>query len=334
MPEFKKTLTPNNTEPVSANRLSVPQLMLFCGPSVPMAMLLAPLIIYLPTYYATEVGISLFWVGAAFMVARLWDGVTDPLIGILSDASHSRFGRRRIWIIAGLIPLMASAWFLCRPQGQVGPFYLFLWLIIFYISWTSVQVPYLSWSSELSTNYHDRSRIFAFRESGTILGIGVAYGVPILLLPADAPLNQILDIFIITLLIILPLTLLPAAFCTKEAPPKKIEKPDWGALYTAMLTNKPYRYFIVVVLIVFTAVNISDAVYILLVTQHLQLPGAFMSMVLIQYAAAIVFAPVTLKLSRRYGRHRVLLMGYLCFCLLYTSPSPRDQRGSRMPSSA
>ena len=60
-------------------------------------------------YYLTDiVGMAPFLAGLAFFVGKLWDGVNDPLMGILSDRTRSRFGRKRVYVLLGALPLALS----------------------------------------------------------------------------------------------------------------------------------------------------------------------------------------------------------------------------------
>jgi len=85
--------------------------------ALPLSLAEIPIIVYLPAFYAKELHLSAGWVGMAFLSARLWDGVSDLLIGGLSDRSRSRWGRRKPWVIAGAPFLMGSLWFLCNPPA-------------------------------------------------------------------------------------------------------------------------------------------------------------------------------------------------------------------------
>ena len=69
------------------------------SPALPLAAMSIPLMVYLPPYYASEMGLGLGAVGTIFMVTRLWDMVTDPLMGVISDRFPSRWGRRRHWLV-------------------------------------------------------------------------------------------------------------------------------------------------------------------------------------------------------------------------------------------
>ncbi len=60
-----------------------------------------PVYVYLPTFYAEDLGLGLAAIGGALLLARCFDVVTDPLIGLLSDRFRLRWGRRKPWIVAG-----------------------------------------------------------------------------------------------------------------------------------------------------------------------------------------------------------------------------------------
>jgi len=84
-------------------RPSAGTLIAFASLGVPLAAVFLPLGVYLPPFYAQTLGLGLGTVGLVFMLSRLWNALCDPLIGILSDHTRSRFGRRKPWIAAGAL---------------------------------------------------------------------------------------------------------------------------------------------------------------------------------------------------------------------------------------
>src|SRR3546814_2799921 len=94
--------------PIGAQKLSRWQLFAYGQLVVPMAVIGLPLAIYIPPFYSGTLGLSLTAVGVILMLARLSDVIVDPFIGRWSDRTHTRWGRRRPWIVAGVIVMARS----------------------------------------------------------------------------------------------------------------------------------------------------------------------------------------------------------------------------------
>lgn len=286
--------------------LSVRRLLAFAGPAMPLAMLTTPVINYLPTFYVTEVGISLYWTGIAFMLANLWDGLTDIYIGSLSDKSRSRFGKRKIWMLIGILPLMISIYYLFNAPVGSGKQYLIVWISIFYVFWTVVQVPYMAWGAELTTSYSGRSRVFGFREMGTTVGIFLSAALPMLLLSNDAKMSEILRLLSYSIIVLLPILVFLSLYFVKERPHSHSRAKLNGGLLSAIKTNKSYLRFLIYHFTFTLGVSIFNAVIVLFIQYRLELENSFISLVFIAYVAAIIGIPICVKYANHFGRHKVL----------------------------
>ena len=105
--------------------------------------------------------------GNALLIGKFWDAINDPLFGWLADRTNSRFGRRRVFMIFGAIPLaitIALLWFV--PQG-ISRNLTFLWIAITFLlfdtAWTLTNVPYYALTSELTDDYDERSALTTTR---------------------------------------------------------------------------------------------------------------------------------------------------------------------------
>jgi len=99
--------------------------------------------------------------------SRIWDAVTDPVMGTITDNTRSRWGRRRPWIAIGafLCCITFSAIWLF-PRGM-SPLFYFWWFfgssLIFYLASTMYSVPYIALGMEVSPDYHERTSVMAYR---------------------------------------------------------------------------------------------------------------------------------------------------------------------------
>ncbi|MBT8344448.1 MAG: MFS transporter [Sulfurovum sp.] len=183
----------------------------YASTAIPLAMLGLPLYIYLPTFYAQSVGMSVTIVGLILFLSRLTDVFTDPIVGIYNDRFQSRYGRRKPFMLLGSLILTGSFYALIHPPED----HMQLWLLIFsmlvYLGWSIVSIPYLAWSAEITSDYHEKTRLSAARELSTILGVLAALLIPYLYgvsASADESLSLLYSAFLVALFLMLPLTLM------------------------------------------------------------------------------------------------------------------------------
>jgi GPH family glycoside/pentoside/hexuronide:cation symporter len=105
--------------------------------------------------------------GALLFASKLFDALIDPPIGMFSDRTRSRFGRRRPWLLgASFFCGLAVAMLFNVPGGpeQAGT-YLFLsgWLFVYTVAYAVFTVPYLAMPGEMTDDYHERSRLMSWR---------------------------------------------------------------------------------------------------------------------------------------------------------------------------
>ena len=122
-------------------------------------------------YFSQVLGMPAIMAGFAALIALLFDAVTDPLMGDISDNWHSKWGRRHPFMIAAVIPFPISLYMLFSPPVSLDPQGLFLWLlgwsIVVRILLTMFNVPHNALGAELSQDYQERTKIVSYR---TFLG--------------------------------------------------------------------------------------------------------------------------------------------------------------------
>jgi glycoside/pentoside/hexuronide:cation symporter, GPH family len=112
--------------------------------------------------------------GMVILIPRLWDVITDPFAGSLSDRTRSRWGSRRPWMLAGALTLPVAFALLFRvPEytGTAAAWYLMFIYILCTTFFTIYQVPYISMPAEMTESYNERTTIMSFRIAFLTLGI-------------------------------------------------------------------------------------------------------------------------------------------------------------------
>lgn len=291
--------------------------------AVPLAGAGLPLAVYLPPFYAQELGLGLALVGAIFMLSRIWDAVSDPVIGLLSDQTRGRFGRRKPWIAAGapLFALSTLAIFVPGAFGvKPGAVWLSAWLAVFYLGWTMIQIPLSAWAGELSSRYHERSRVQTYLQVATSLGL-----LAVLVLPAaidqiaagDGKVaDQGLKVAVMGGFILA--TLVPAlggvlwlAPEPPAPPPSPVKgKAGWRQLIGA-LGNRLLLRVLASDIAVRAGQTIRSSLFVFFVAIYMGRPDWAALLFLVQFIFGVFAGPIWLRIGYRLGKHRTAVVGEL-----------------------
>ncbi len=150
------------------NKLSIKTKLLYGVGDVGNAIVNSAIQFYLLLFYTDGALIIPALVGSALLIGKIWDAINDPLFGWISDrTSSNRFGKRRVFMIFGAIPLgmsVALLWYVPPGWSNVA---VFIWIAVTFIFfdtlWTMTNVPYYSLSSELTEDYDERSSLTSWR---------------------------------------------------------------------------------------------------------------------------------------------------------------------------
>jgi sugar (glycoside-pentoside-hexuronide) transporter len=140
------------------------------------------LILVMYMKFATDVlGLAPGVIGLIFFASRIWDAISDPLIGSLSDRTKSRFGRRRLWILASSVPLSLAALAMWAPPSALSGSALSLWvgvsIFAFYTAYTLFEVPHMALGAELTQDPKERVGVFGARQIMRTVGLFLAGAV-------------------------------------------------------------------------------------------------------------------------------------------------------------
>lgn len=118
-------------------------------------------------YLIAVVGMNPILAGLIPGLGKIWDSISDPLMGYISDRTKSRFGRRRLFFLIALVPIALSFTFIWLPvsyNSQLSLFlYYFLAYLFFYTTSTLAMVPYSALSAEMTRSFTERNKLTGFR---------------------------------------------------------------------------------------------------------------------------------------------------------------------------
>lgn len=298
--------------------------------------------VFLMFYYSQVMGLPATMTGVAVAIALVFDAVTDPLAGSLSDRFRSRFGRRHPFMYASAIPLGVGFFLLFAPPENLSEWQLFCWLVGFAIftraSMTLFNVPHLSLGAELTRDYAERTAVvgvrYFFNTFGALLAVVAGFGV-YFAATSDFPQGQFnkeqYPNYAMALSLLMVVAVLLSTFGTqKQALTLSQPAPDWrpahgviGQLWRELqeaLANYSFRWVFMGVLLVFLMVGVDVSLNLYMNTFFWEFEGR-------QNLAYFMAAPLGVMLgtlftglvTRRFGKLNAVLWGVggwiACQCL-------------------
>jgi len=147
-------------------RLSLTLCMSFGVGSVGISILLNTITTFFPTFMATVLGQSTGLAGLLLTLSKLYDVGADLVIGAASDRTKSRWGRRRPYMLAGMLISAFSflmIFFAPMVVGMTLILYMAGALVIYSTGYSLFAVPYIAMAGEMTDSYHERTRLFSYR---------------------------------------------------------------------------------------------------------------------------------------------------------------------------
>lgn len=285
---------------------------------MPVMLAIMPMLLYLNKFYATDMGIGLIDLANILLFARIFDVVTDPLIGYLSDRTRTRWGRRKPWMVAAIPLMMLGVYKIFLPDEGVGIWYVFTWLMVLWLGWTMVMIPYYAWGAELSSDYDDRTRVTGWRAamgaSGSLLAIA---------LPAIAVLwfglqgiAGIMRITGIALLVLIPVSILITVSRVKEDPTVEATAMPIFAGLKVMLSNGSFRWLVTAFMIAYLGLSVLMPLNAFYIAAVLEEPERSIPLLMVfTFTAGLVAVPLWVAVSKRIGKHRAWIGGFIVVTL-------------------
>ncbi|MEM7016995.1 MAG: MFS transporter [Pseudomonadota bacterium] len=300
--------------------------------------------LFLLFYYNHVLGVRPEWCGAALAIALIFDAVSDPLAGSLSDNWRSRWGRRHPFMYASAIPLGIAFYFLFSPP-ELSEFGLFLWLLSFAVltraAMTLYHVPHIALGAEMTNHFEERTVIVSFRMAFGYIGGMLTALIGFMLFFAASPefpngqLNpDAYSPFALLLSILMVITIIISAQGTLKELPYLPKLPDnqpkvnlWEILVRVFtdtwqaIKNKSFRWLFLGVLIVFIMVGVDNALNLYVNTFFWELtPNQIMIFTIAAIFGVVLGTMFTARLHKYLDKRPAVMFGTAWWALLQIIP--------------
>jgi glycoside/pentoside/hexuronide:cation symporter, GPH family len=300
--------------PARSRSPGVARLLRFAALGMPLSAVEAPLTTYVPPLYGAIFGFNLATIGAIFLFARLWDALIDPAIGVLSDQTRTRWGRRRPWIVAGAAIFLVGAIPVFAPTRGAGPLILSAALFTLYLGYSMMATPLAAWTGELSAQYHERTRITTYAMVMTAVSLLLALVLPSVLAIRFAGQPRLELAAMGAMVFLLLAVTLPLGLSAAPEPP-----PPAGVLPRLRFLDTVKAVFTERLLLRVVASNgavrlgqgVRTALFVFFVSAYMQSPTLAPALFLYQYVFGILACPIWLAIGRRIGKTRAAVAGEL-----------------------
>lgn len=293
-----------------AGRLNTVQLAIFSSPVLVFQAIELPWRVFLPAFFSETLGLQLAVVAALLMWIRLFDMIADPIVGWASDRFPTRFGLRRPWMVASVPLIMLGTWQSFFAEPGIGIGMLALWCVVMHLGYTLLVVPHGGWGLEVSSDYHERTRVMGAKIWFAAAGMPFVVLLPSILeyFGRATRADQVAAMGWI-LIVLAPLSVALVLRTISEPPVDRA---------AARRTANPLRQFgtilrdraLVTILVLYGLLGIADAAnsgsFIFFVEQGLGLRHVASGLILIQALVALISVPVWAAISRRVGKRRAL----------------------------
>ena len=257
------------------------------------------------------------------MISKIWDAITDPVMGHITDNTRSKYGRRKPYMFVGGFLLIIALLLLFAPirewgiTSQAG---MVAYVLIFYMIWntcsTITQVPYTSMASDISPSFEERNRANTVKLVFSAVAAGLAYVVPLLLLGQLNEGKMSSYVFWIIMVAVFGTLFGGGLICTglftkeritETGPRKKFDIKEFLKGYVKPFKNKSYRWHIIMYVSAFTCMDMLSALaayYATHVWKGVVLDLGFMQM---QFGSMFIVAPLMVAAVCAFPLVRVLI---------------------------
>jgi GPH family glycoside/pentoside/hexuronide:cation symporter len=294
-------------------------------------------------YLTDTVGIAAFWAGTAVMAGKAWDAITDPVMGFISDRTVSPWGRRRVYLLFGALPMCLSMAFFFTSPVYLPAGARVLWaaaaLVLLNTAATVINVPYSSLTPELTKDYHEQSSLNGYRFGcavfGTIAGAGALQPLVALFASPSSP-DRFTDprgfsLMGLTLGAVMMVVTLITFLGTREAPRRREDLPSRGffATYREVFTNRPYVLLLAAYALHMTGISFLTAILAYYTENVLGRRDITNTAMILLLVTAMVVIPLSVLVSRRIGKKRTY---QICFVVIAAACALIYFLGHRMPA--
>lgn len=279
---------------------------------------------FLMKYYTDIVGIAPAVIGTLFFIARVWDAVNDPIMGLIVDKTNTRWGKFRPYVIGTPIFIAVSTILLftvpdINTTGQIV--YAYVTYIIWGMVFTVNDIPIWGLSSAVTKNIQQRKKHVSFLTVAQMIGNALPgmIGATLLVMLGGENTSSSYTMLAVLTAIVGATGMVITFFTTKERAELPKENPNLFKIIKAAFSNKTLLIFVIFMLAntsfgaVYATINVYYAQYVL---NDISLLGLLTTMLVIGQIIGTISGPF---ISAKIGNRNTLIGNFIIFAVSYVA---------------
>lgn len=305
--------------------LSLSQKVAYSLPLIPCHILMVPMAI-LQGVYAKHYGLALTTLALIVFSGRIFDAVTDPLVGYCSDRYHAKHGTRKPFIFVGGLLLIICGFFLYAPLGEVTTLYFAVWYILFFGAFTLIDIPHVTWPCDMTSNQDERAKLYSARVVTTYVAYTIFYSVPLLpFFESKEVTPQTLNTtYFIALILALPFF----GYCLRTVPSGVPSLPQreptatppfskLGLFIKELISNKPFLWVILAYIFAVFGSSMWYALIFSYVDAYLGMGDQFAQLFLVSFLIGIAVPSLWYGVAVKLGKKNTWMLASILMIISF-----------------
>lgn len=291
-------------------KLSTTEVIAYASPMLGVNFLIGALAV-VSGIYAKYFGLALSEIATALLIARLFDAVSDPIIGYVADSYR---GARKFLVAFGGVSFVVCVWYLFVPTGEINLAYFLGWYIAMYFTHTLFEIPHIAMGNDLASSSQEKSRIYGYRAIAAGMGISLYFIVPLLpIFETNAITPETLRWSVVAVAcVIIPLLYIFVVKVPSDGPNISLrpqcglttQKQQLKNTIISIVDNRPLLWFLAAFSSAGVGIGMWFSLVFLLAESHLGLGESFAWVFVVGYGGSTLSIEGWRRLSNVWGKQK------------------------------
>jgi oligogalacturonide transporter len=266
-------------------------------------------------FLSDTLGLGMAYIPIVLAVGKVWDAISDPLMGRITDNAKSRWGRRRPFFLFGSAAVALSFLFLFAPFASGSQAALLAFAIVSYLTfctvWTVVMVPYFAFGAEMTLDYNERTRLVTVRMLFSLVGSLLASALPMTIVNSFGTSRQGYFAMAVLFGVVFGLAVLSVFFSRRETPRPNLNQDKVGFFraFVNSLKIRAFRLYVGMFIFGMLAIDIVSMIMAYYTRYYLRADGVLTLFLTLALVTQLAVLPFWSFIARKFSKRAAYMAG-------------------------